>query len=208
MIASLVLAIGLASAKTRGDVPAAALAILGPLWIGWPALTQGASTTVLLALPIVVGLWGLGAAKTSKAVTADLCLLLIIMAIGLALIALFARTVSITQQSLALASILGAIMLLGPRPPLPILLMAGATMLSGLLSALLLYSAASLPAMLILSSLVIARSLFSVLFAHDTDRSKLSLTLPIAAALAAIAVSVAWIDAGTISVYEKAQMPG
>ncbi len=184
------------------------LAIIGPLWIGWPALQQGMPSSALLTLPIIVGIWAGHRSSDQPGATTAHSLVLLLMAIGLALIALFARTFSVSQLSLALASITLSILLLGRQPPNPILPTTSAVMLSGLLSALLLYSDASVPALVILGSTLLAPALaglFGNMSAfHDTPRTGLLAAM----LLVALAVGIAWIDAGAVSVYEGAQLDG
>ena len=178
----------------------------GPLWIGWPLLTQGRSDAVLLILPLLIapifaGFWINDQPAPSTLSVTERGVLMVTMAIGLAMIALFARTLSMTQLGLALASTLAAAALAGRKPAPPLLLIAGAAMLSGFLTALLLYSEANVPAILILAAILLLPALqrfYSCLSIMQESPWPIYLT---AMMLTAISVSITWIDAGSISVY-------
>lgn len=199
--ASLLLGMGLNFGTSLPYRLLAALSILGPLWIGWPALMQGRPSAILLVLPMIVGLWVHDRSMRPANGSVELSLLLIMMALGLALIALFARTLSSTQLGLALASTLAAALLTGPKPPERVLSIAGATMLSGLLTALLLYSDASLPAIIVLGCILASPRLADFLSDPAAVQPSRWLSLLIATILATAAVTIAWIDAGSIPVY-------
>ena len=188
------------------------LAIVGPLWIGWPALLQGNTATFLLVLPIALGLWlcSRTAGKTGPTPCAaeDSVWLLALLAAGLAAIALFARTLSYAQLALMLASILASASLAGPRPRSLVLHLAGSTMLIGLMSALLLYSEASHLAMLILTASLASPWLANRLALLRKARPPIWSPHLIAAVLITAAAFIAWIDAGSVSVYEGAKNHG
>ncbi len=187
------------------------LSILGPLWIGWPALLQGKPASLLLALPMIVGFrvtWMSCRSDRPAREHTELCLLLLLMATGLALIALFARTLSVSQLSLALASTIPSILILGPQRRACLLPTMSAVMLSGLLSTVLLYSDASIAALGILSAALAAPALAGLLGKTRLFHSHAPATLLIASLLVALAAVIAWIDAGAVSVYEGAQQDG
>lgn len=203
--ACLLIGIGLSLWKPRLLSLLTTLLVAGPLWIGWPLLMQGRSDAVLLALPLIMapfiaGFWVNDRPAPSTFDAGERCILMVIMAIGLAMIALFARTLSITQLSLALASTLTAAALAGRKPP-PILLIAGTAMLSGILTALLLYSEANVPAMFILSGILLLPALQRFFSGVSIIRGSPWPVYFAAIMLTAIAVSITWIDAGSISVY-------
>lgn len=200
-LAGLLLSIGHSRKPTRLAHLLPALSVLGPLWIGWPALMQGHPTSILLALPIGAGLWIGHRSMTGKDKSTELCLTVTIMAIGLALMALFARTLSMTQLSLALAATLGAIVLVGPKPPDRSVLTAGTTMLIGLASAIMLYSDVSLPAILVLGCILAITPLRRIIMNQKAINNRPWLSLLIAMALVTLSTGIAWIDAGSISIY-------
>ncbi len=185
--------------------------VAGPLWIGWPLLIQGSSKAVLLILPLIIPLLFAATladdrSRQSAGKQVELFLLLIIMASGLSMIALFARTLSFMQLGLALASTLAAILLAatfltGRKPPELLLPIAGTTMLSGLLTALLLYSEANLTAIILLSGVLLLPHLHTVLSESSTFRTSAWTTISVAMTIASASVCIAWIDAGSISVY-------
>lgn len=204
-VVSVLLGMGFSLDKPRFDRAVTAFFVIAPLWIGWPALKEGRLSLGLLVLPIAVGLWVHSRSKRRTDDKTELCLLLVAMALGLAAIALFARTLSITQLGLALAATLTAIVLAGPKPPTSMIAIAGAAMLSGLLCALLLYSEASLPAMIVLCAVLLSPPFASLLVPPVGGRRPLLPSLLTATAITMIAAGIAWIDAGSISVYEGAQ---
>ncbi len=233
MSASLLLGIGLSLGKPGALLLLVALSIIGPLWIAWPLLRQGEPAMIQLVIPVIVSLWVLNHfrfqgtrfqpppppnhsqwlrhaqwPRHTPEQTVELGLLLVIMAIGLAGIALFARTLSMTQLSLALASALFLAVSAGRQPPAPVLSIAGTTMFSGLLIALLLYSEASLWAALTLCCAPASPLLASVISDRTAWRNRRWPSLLIASILTTFAVGIAWIDAGMISVYEGAQHDG
>ncbi|MGI9503139.1 MAG: hypothetical protein ACR2RE_08815 [Geminicoccaceae bacterium] len=180
----------------------AALAIAVPLWIGLPALQQGRLESILL-IPIIAAAlfaprlmgdcrsWG----EPPKVLT------MMALALGLAGIAAFARSLSFAELSLALASALLAIILIGPRPLSATAAIATAPILLALTAALLLYSNASLPALLVLSTVIGAEPLARRSSGREpepvpTRRVLLYCLLPTAAA-----ILIARIDGGSISIY-------
>ncbi len=182
------------------------LVIAGPLWIGWPALMQGASSTILLILPAALGLWILLQITRAPARSVELGLLLVIAAIGLTWTALFARTFSIAQLALVLASALLAAMLARKKPPATVILIAATMLFVGLLSTLLLYSEAPFSALLFLSAGLILPPFAGVISRYTARQHPLWPSLLIASLLTAIAVSIAWIDAGASSIFDGASL--
>jgi len=182
------------------------LVIAGPLWIGWPALMQGASSTILLILPAALGLWILLQITRAPARSVELGLLLAIAAIGLTWIALFARTFSIAQLAMVLASTLLAAMLARKKPPATVILIAATMLFVGLLSALLLYSEAPFSALVVLSAGLILPPFAGVISRHTAWQHLLWPSLLIASLLTAIAISIAWFDAGANSIFDGASL--
>jgi hypothetical protein len=197
-IAGALIGVGLRLLDARGLAPLGALAVLGPLWIGWPALIEGRPEAAVLILPIAIAFRISARSLEAGGEAGRLPPLLILMAVTLASVALIARTLSFAELGLALAATLSALILAGPKVPLPGPLLAGITMLSGLWSALLLYSAASPPALLILGAIPCAPLLAALVPMAGRPGRRPGLLL--ALFLAAAAIALAWIDAGGISV--------
>jgi len=200
------LLIGVGSSFRNIPFLSSALLIAGPIWIGWPALAQGRSDALLLGLPLIIallitGFWIRDRSHQSTDTEIELYLLMIIMAVGLALIALFARTLSVMQLGLALASVLAVVVLAGRKHPQRLLLIAGAAMLVGLLTAILLYSQASLPAIIVLSAICGLPCLKVFSSGLSILRTSAWPAVLMAMILTTVAVAIAWIDAGSISVY-------
>ena len=182
--------------------------ILGLLWISWPVIVQGRLDAVFSALPIAFGLWACHQVLSTEEKAARPGMLLTVIGIGLSIIALHARTVSYSQLSLALASSLLVICLYAPRSLTPIPIVAAATMLSGLLGALILYGETSLPAILVLCSCLASSMLARLYCSTFTVQRRYWTDILIAIVLMMAAIFIAWIDAGAVSVYEGVQRDG
>lgn len=182
--------------------------ILGLLWIGWPLVIQGRSDAIFLILPIAFGLWTCHQALGAAEKTTQSGWLLIVIAVGLSMIALHGRTISYSQLTLALASSLVVISLLGPKPPAAVPIIAALTMLSSLLGTLILYSDASILAILVLCSCLASPKLAQLLCNMFAIQFRYWMCLLIATVLLTAAIFIAWIDAGAVSVYEGVQRDG
>ncbi len=186
----------------RSMIALAALAIIIPLWTGLPALQQGRLDSALLIPLIAAALlaprlmgdcrsWG----ERPKILT------MMALALGLAGIAAFATSLSFAELSLSLASALLAIFLIGPKPTPAAATIVAAPILLALTAALFLYSSASLPALLVLSTVIGAEPLARRSWGREpaplpTRRVLLYCLLP-----AAAAILIARIDGGSISIY-------
>lgn len=169
-----------------------------PIWVGLPALQQGRLDGGLLILPIAfaaISLW-LIEHRPAPSSTADL-LLASALAAGLAGIAAFARSLTFTELGLSLAAALIAILIVGRRPVTMPATLASAAMLLAMATSLLLYSEASLAAILVLGATIGAERLARLSTGDLTVRHLLLfLALP-----TVIAIVIARIDAGPISIY-------
>ena len=192
--------------RARWARPALIASAIGlPLWVGLPALQLGKSESALLALPILAAL-SLSAPigrdqRVLPLVERPWLPMLITMAVGLAAIAAFAKAFTFTQLGLALASVLLACLVVGREPLGPIAACMAAAMLLTTATALLLYSAASPWALLVLGTV-----LFADRAARLTNRSAASKTtvprlLIFCFLPAAAAILIARIDAGPFSIY-------
>jgi hypothetical protein len=193
--AGALIGLGFSLDERRSAPLLAALFVLGPLWIGWPALMQGRLDTLLLVLPITASVWLSRQCRRSEDQPSALLWLLVIMAAALATQAFLARTLSLGQLGLALAATLLSIALIGRKPPLPVTAIAGLAMLSGLWSALLLYSEASVPALIVLGGALIAPALARIIIEPGSSRQAHRLGVLMAMAAATAAAAIAWIDA-------------
>ena len=177
------------------------------VWIGLPALVHGRPASALLLLPIAVALAALrlfGRGNASDETPPILTMLT--LAFGLAAIAVFAKTFSLAQIALSLASALLAVLIFG-RPALsspgakaPVELLTSA-MLLALSTALLLYSEANVFAVIILATTLIAGRLASR--SGEAEGGAVSIPRHVVFRLlpAAAAILIARIDAGPISLY-------
>ncbi len=188
----------------------AALITLTPFWIGLPSLAQGQPKAVLLALPALMGLGVLFVASTRpyQDQGQSLAWSLAALALGLAAIALFGRSASLSQLSLALASALAAILLTTQKPPPHSLILTVMVLASGLLTTLLLYTDASLTAAVLLALSPLA-PLFAARLAKVATRDiRAALTGFLLVGMVVLVAVIAWIDGGHISLYEGAQRDG
>jgi hypothetical protein len=173
-----------------------------PFWIGWPALVQDWSRGWLLMLPLLAGCWLSRELTVQPSIVKRACLMLIAMATGLALIAVYAKALSLAEFGLALASALLAIILVGPKPLSGMAAIMAATMLLALLTTLLFFSSASPIALLVLTLVLGAERLASLAHRFNKAFQATSLTFALLCVLPlVIAVVIARIDAGPFSIY-------
>ena len=177
-------------------------AIALPIWIGVPALQQGRPESAFLLLPILLGLavpFLIG--RDIRSTTGSVIPMLLVLALSISAIAVFAKALSFAQLSLALGAALLAILMIGRAPlPRPAALMAAA-MIQSLFATMLLYTDASLAALVVLGAVIGADRLARLTFggtatAFPTLRFVVFSVLP-----AASAIVIARIDAGEFSIY-------
>lgn len=188
--------------QVRGSKLLLTLAAIGiPIWVGLPTLQQGRWESVLLLLPIAVGLFALMLLDWPGRRNGRLePLIMPIMTAGLAILAVFAKALSFSALGLALTSALLAILMMGGTSLSVAAAITSATMMLALITALLLFTDISLIALLILSTVLGAERLARLTCRNGEAPSKrrvlLFCLLP-----AAVAVLAARIDAGAISIY-------
>lgn len=205
----LALAGGLALQAARGDAhrsAAMALSVIGPIWIAWPLLMRGAAESGFLVLPIILGL-GLFAfaGRVAPKASDEFGMSLIIASIGLAWVAVLAPALSLAQLSLVLASTLTAIAVIGRELPAPVLLNTGLVMFLALMTTLLLYSGASVGALMLLGGALASPALARLTTGETARPYRKRTSLVMALALTILAGAIAWIDAGIESIYEGVQ---
>ena len=123
------------------------------------------------------------------------------MALGLGMIAVFARTFSYAELALSLASALLAALTIGQRRLAPPALITVAATLLALITALLLYSDASLIALLVLSSVIGAERLGLVARGESALEPSMKHIAIFCALPTVAAIVIARIDAGPFSTY-------
>lgn len=173
-----------------------------PVWIGLPALQQGRPESALLILPIAVALVApsLSVRGASSGGTPGL-LMLLTLAVGLAAIAVFAKALSFAVLGLALGSALCAILIIGREALAPPVVVMSAAMLLALTTALLLYSDASLTALLVLGTVLGAGRLAGISNHNAEAKAPVPRIVIFCVLPAAAAILSARIDAGPISIY-------
>ncbi|MGI9499236.1 MAG: hypothetical protein ACR2P3_04315 [Geminicoccaceae bacterium] len=173
-----------------------------PIWIGLPALQQMNLESVLLILPVTAALAVLPIiGKTAPSASSPQILILLTLTVSLAAIAVFAKTFSFAELGLSLGSALLAILTIDRKPlAAPAVIMAAA-MLSALITALLLYSEVSLPALLVLAFVIGADRLARLWTGGRKAHPSIWLVLVFCILPAAAAILIARIDAGAISIY-------
>ncbi len=179
-----------------------ALGLIGiAIWIGEPTLRQERWDSALLLLPLVAGLLFLTPPRGShREIGESRLLITLVLAFGLATIAALAKALSYSLLSLALASALLAILTVGrSRFPPSATLSADATMLA-LTTALLLYTEVSPLALLVLCTSLAAERLAHLTWRHGGPPPR-HLVLAYCIAPTLLAILIARIDAGAISIY-------
>ncbi|MDH3662786.1 MAG: hypothetical protein OEU92_22615 [Alphaproteobacteria bacterium] len=173
-----------------------------PLWIGLPALQQGRPESAFLILPSAAALVAPALFFRGAPSGGTLGLLILLtMTAGLAVIAAFAKALSFAVLALSLGGALLAILMLGREPlALPVVVMSAA-MLLALTTALLLYSDASLPALLVLGTVLGAGRLAGASDMSPEAKAPVPRVLVCCLLPAAAAMLIARIDAGPISIY-------
>lgn len=204
MVSALIgLALGTAF-KSRGARigPITSLGLVGIIiWIGKPALQQGHWEGVLLVTGLIaITLIPSRLRQPDSQSYAPKLLIAIIFTFGLAALAALAKSLSYSVLALALmTSMLGILAIW--RSPLasPALVTINATMLA-LVSALLLYTDVSLPALLILCTIFAAERLAYFAWRREGLPPR-QLVLSFCIAPVFFAIVIARIDAGAISIY-------
>lgn len=173
-----------------------------PIWIGFPVLQRGSPESAFLALPIVAAL-ALPSLITRGAPSSGTqgSLMLLTMAVGLAAIAAFAQALSFAELGLAIGSTLVATLAFGRAPLAAPAAIMTAAMLLALITALLLYSKVSLPALLILCCVIGADRLTRLSIDDPGAKTPISRILLFCLLPVAAAILIARIDAGPISIY-------
>ncbi|MGI9421356.1 MAG: hypothetical protein ACR2RA_26300 [Geminicoccaceae bacterium] len=172
------------------------------LWVGLPALQHGRPASALLVLPVALALASLrlfGPKETPNRRPPSL--VLPALAVGLAAIAVFAKTFSLAHISLSLASALLAILIVGRAPLGLAATLAASAMLLALATALFLYSQASILALVVLGGTVAAGRLARGSNTIGEDGRSLTREVVFCLLPAAAALVIARIDAGPISLY-------
>ncbi len=199
-------AVGFCLARGAGWSTPALIVLVGglPLWVALPALQQARVDTALTILPIGLGLAFLtdGPARRMKtAVGRRDVLPLIALALGLAVIAAFAKALSYTQLCLALGSALATMLLVGRTTSLIPPSIAALAMLLTAATALLLYSDASRLALACLAALPFSGVIGDLAGRHRSEAASTTAFALACLLPAALAVLIARIDAGPFSLY-------
>ncbi|MGI9507930.1 MAG: hypothetical protein ACR2QJ_01105 [Geminicoccaceae bacterium] len=178
------------------------LAIGLPIWVGLPALLLAKPESARLVLPIAIafGAHAIAREKVSPDGTPQIIILTSI-ALGLAAIAVFAKAFSFAELGLAFASALLAILMISRAPLGTPASLAAAAVLLALFTALLLYSQASLPALLILTAAIGADRLARGSRDDSETRTPRGRLFFFCLLPVATAILIARIDAGPISIY-------
>jgi len=198
------LAIGIMIERgVRGSGLALVAAAIGiPIWVGLPTLQQGRPETALLILPIATALLApklLG--QTRSWGDTPKILIMMALAFGLAGIAAFGKSLSFAELSLALASALLAILAIGEKPlPAGTTISAGVILLT-LITSLMLYSQASLPALLVLTTVIAADHLARLSSSKKSRPAPIRRILLYCLLPMVAAILIARIDGGAISIY-------
>lgn len=171
------------------------------LWIGEPALRQGRWESVLLIIPVTIGFLLLTPSRRSDEESHETGLLIpLVFAFGLTAITAFAKALSYSVLALALASALLAIMTIGRSEVPPSAAITAEAAMLALMTAVLLYTEASLPAFLVLFSCLGAEHLARLAWPHDGSPPR-RYVLAFCIVPALLAILIARIDGGAISIY-------
>jgi len=171
------------------------------VWIGQPALQQGRWDGIFLVMLVTaVTLLSARLYRADGNDSGPRLLIIVIFAFGLAILAAFARSLSYSVFAFALMSALLATLWIGKSTlPSSAVVTIEATMLA-LVSALLLYTDMSRLALLVLCTVFAAEHIARLAWRHDgppPQRYIFSFSI----APAALAILLARIDAGAISIY-------
>lgn len=179
---------------------AAAIGI--PIWIGLPALQLGKPESALLLLPIaaIISARAIGAAGPPPH-RAPGILILVILAVSLSTLAAFAKAFSFAEIGLALASALVAILAIERAPLGAPATTVSAFMLLAVTTALLLYSEVSILALSVLALVPAAERFARRGSGSPSTAAPIGRVLVFCLLPAGIALLVARIDAGPISIY-------
>ncbi|MEZ5933791.1 MAG: hypothetical protein R3F54_17935 [Alphaproteobacteria bacterium] len=177
-------------------------AVAIPLWIGLPSLTQQRPESALLLLPVLAaGALTALIGRSGSVERLPTLLTLITLAFGTAVIAVVARTISFAELALALGAALLAILAIGRRPLLVSAIITSALTLLALITALLLYSEASVWSLLMLTLVAGAVPLARLFGSGNRPPTPIGRVLLCCLLPAAAAILIARIDAGSISTY-------
>ncbi len=179
----------------------AATSILIPVWIGWSSIAAAQPKAIVLLMPMAVGLWMTHHIDRTRPATVRSTIMLITLAIGLGVIAVSARTISLAALGLALAAALGGILLVGSRPPAVVAPIAATTFLVALAAALSVYSTANVLALGALV-LVLAADPLITHFGHTWSTMRQRLLFGVFCLIPAlVALSIVQIDGGINPLY-------
>ena len=181
-------------------LPAAA-SILISLWIGWPAVASAQPKALTLLLPIAVGLWMVHHADKTEPATIRPAMMLIMLAIGLSVAAVSARTISLAALGLSMAAALGGVLAAGTRPPAPVLVVTATMFLIALTATLSVYSSVNILALAALA-LVLAADPLTAHFGRAWSDLRQRLLFGIFCLVPAlVALSIVQIDGGINPLY-------
>ena len=205
ILVSATIGLGLGASFEQGVTGSRLLCVLGligiTIWIGEPAFRQNRWEDALPLIPLFIGFILLAPPRYSFETNGEMKLLTtLVFAFGLAALAAFAKSLSYSLLASALASALLAIVIIGrSRFTTSAIISADAT-LWALITALLLYTEVSLPALLILCLIIGVDRLAHLTWRHASPPPRHHLLVS-CIALALVAILIARIDGGAISIY-------